>query len=87
VQPHDFDHKMYREGRHCEAATPTKQSMFINILKVFWIASCCVPRSRNDGMTCMQDLRCRMILITKCTGKAVIARRQRRRSNPEFPKY
>jgi hypothetical protein len=44
---------------------------------------------RNDGMTCMQDLRCRnrdlrtwVIFITKCARQVVIARRRSRRSNP-----
>jgi hypothetical protein len=29
----DFHHKMRKAGRHCEAAQPTKQSMFIIALR------------------------------------------------------
>jgi hypothetical protein len=29
----DFHHKMCKTGRHCEAAQPTKQSMFIIALR------------------------------------------------------
>jgi hypothetical protein len=33
AQLSDFHHKMRKTGRHCEAAQPTKQSMFIIALR------------------------------------------------------
>jgi hypothetical protein len=40
----DFHHKMRKTGRHCEAAQPTKQFMFIIALRSSGLLRC----TRND---------------------------------------
>jgi hypothetical protein len=53
----DFHHKMCKAGRHCEAAQPTKQSMFIIALRSSGLLRCThYALCKNQGsLACGQE--------------------------------